>query len=212
MSADETVETIETVDFYFDPACPWTWLTSRWLVDVAEQRALDIDWRSLSLSVINAGREVPDEHRARLAVSAALHRVMAALRADGRVDLIGDVYTEYGRRVHHDQAGPSLELLRDVLETAGASAWASAIDADDWDDVVVESTREACGLAGPDVGSPVIAVGEPRVAFFGPIVSPPPVGDDAVALFDHIVGLAAIPGVYEIKRGRSGPPEFGPRP
>lgn len=212
MSADETIETIETVDFYFDPACPWTWLTSRWLVDVAEQRALDIDWRSLSLGVINAEREVSEEHRARYEVSATLHRVMAAMRADGRVDLIGDVYTEYGRRVHHDQEPPTIDLVREVLAVAGASEWESAIETESWDEMVVEATREACGMAGPDVGSPVLAVGEPRVGFFGPIVSPPPVGDDALALFDHIVGLAAIPGVYEIKRGRSGPPQYGPRP
>lgn len=209
MSDDDAVM---SVDFYFDPVCPWTWLTARWLVEVAEERSIDVDWRSLSLSVLNAGSDIPEEYRAPMDASAQLHRAIAAMRADGRVDLVGDVYTEFGRRHFHDQEPATVALAREALSTAGASAYESALDDASWDDAVAASTHEAISLAGPDVGSPIISLGEQGVAFFGPIVSPPPTGDDALALFDQVVAFASIPGVFEVKRGRTAPPVFGPRP
>lgn len=211
-TATNETETVETIEFFFDPLCPWTWLTSRWLVDVADGRALDIEWRNLSLPVLNAGKEIPEHFVGRMAISTRMHRVIAALRADGRLDLVGDVYTEFGRRVHHDGAEPTVELARSVVEAAGAGDWVAALDDEAWDEGVAASTHEAIALAGPDVGSPILVFGDPRVGFFGPIVSPPPTGDDAQALFDTVLALAAIPGVYEIKRGRTSPPEMGTRP
>ena len=200
------------VTFYFDPGCPWTWMTSRWLVDAAGQTGTYVEWRSLSLGVLNAGREIPEQYRAPMEAGKKVHRIVAALRAASRNDLIDALYTEYGRRTFHDGATPSTELLADVVQHVGAGEWAAAIEDGSWDSAVEASTNEAIELAGPDVGSPVLAWGEPRQGVFGPIVSPPPTGEAAVALLEHVVGVRELPGVYEIKRGRRSGPEFGPRP
>lgn len=202
----------DTIEFYFDPGCPWTWMTSRWLVDAAGQRNIEIEWRSLSLGVLNEGNEIPEAYRAAVAAGRAAHRVIAALLAAGRDDLVGEFYTEYGRRAHHDGEAPSIELVRSVADAVGAEDWADAVEDASWDAAVSESTHLAVGLAGPDVGSPVLAFGTPRTAIFGPIVSPPPRGDDAVRLLEHVIDAAAIPGFYELKRGRGAGPQFGPRP
>jgi len=206
------MSTPKNVTFYFDPACPWTWMTSRWLVDAAAQTGTDVEWRSLSLGVLNAGREVPEQYRAPMAAAKQVHRVIAALRAAGRNDLIGALYTEYGRRTFHDGSSGSSELVKDVVAAVGADEWVSAMDDAGLDATIEASTSEAVDLAGPDVGSPVLAWGEPRQGVFGPIVSPPPTGADAVALLEHVVGVRTLPGVYEIKRGRRSGPQFGARP
>ena len=202
----------ESIEFYFDPGCPWTWLTSRWLVDAAAQRGITIEWRSLSLGVLNAGREIPERFRSAVASGAAAHRVIAALLAADRNDLVGEFYTECGRRVHHDAIPPSVELMREIAVAAGAAEWADAVDDLSWDDSVAESTHFAIGLVGPDVGSPVIAFGTPRNAIFGPIVSPAPTGADAVRLLDLVLEATVSPGFFELKRGRTAPPQFGIRP
>ena len=201
-----------TITFSFDPGCPWTWMTSRWLLDAAAQRNIDIQWRNLSLGVLNAGKEVPEQYRAAMAAGAAAHRVIAALVAADRNDLVEAFYTEYGRKVFHDGSHPSVELVREVAATAGAQEWAIAADDESWDEAVAQSTHRAIGLAGPDVGSPVLSFGDPEIGVFGPIVSPPPTGSDAVRLLEHVLEAAAIPGFFELKRGRRGGPQFGSRP
>lgn len=206
------MSTPSNVTFYFDPACPWTWMTSRWLVDAAGQAGTFIEWRSLSLGVLNAGNDIPEAYRGPMDAARDVHRVMAALKAAGRNDLIGALYTEYGARTFHDGLAGSTDLVRTAVEAAGAGEWAWAIGDEDFDDEVAASTAEAVALAGPDVGSPVLAWGSPRIGVFGPIVSPPPTGADAVALLEHVVGVREIPGVFEVKRGRSEGPQFGPRP
>jgi len=208
-----TSTTPTVVEYFFDPACPWTWMTSRWLVDASAATGTEVRWRNLSLAVVNAGGEVPDRFRAAVEATARAHRVIAALLADGRNDLVGDLYTEWGRRFHHDGAHDDPGLARGVAEAVGAGAWAAAVDEERWDEVVEASTKEGQALAGgDDVGSPVLAFGEPRVGIFGPIVSPAPSGDAAAALFEHVVALASMPTFFELKRGRTGGPELGPRP
>jgi hypothetical protein len=202
-----------TIEYFFDPACPWTWMTSRWLVDATGRTDRQIEWRNLSLAVINADREIPERYRVALASSVRAHRVIAALRADGRNDLIGELYTEWGRRFHHDRVEPSEELAGTVAEAVGAAEWAAAAGDERWDAEVEASTKEGQELAGgSDVGSPVLAFGEPRTGIFGPIVSPPPSGDQAVDLLEHVLAVAALSNFYELKRGRRTGPQFGPRP
>ena len=201
-----------SIEFFFDPGCPWTWATSRWLVDAAERRGIDVVWRNLSLGVLNEGKELSEHLQRTLPAGLVAHRLIAALRAAGRNDLIGDYYTEYGRRVHHDGVAPSVEVVREVAEAVGAGDWVSALDDGQWDEPVAESTRMAMSLAGPDVGSPVIAFGDPLVGVFGPIVSPPPCDEQAMFLLDVVLLVAQCPGFFEIKRGRSGPVQLGPRP
>ena len=202
-----------TIEFFFDPACPWTWMTSRWLVDASARTGTDVQWRNLSLAVVNADREIPERFRAGMRASERAHRVIAALRADERGDLIGDFYTEWGRRFHHDRAEPTTTLAEEVAAAVGADEWSSASSDERWDEHVEASTKEGQELAGgSDVGSPVLVLGEPRVGIFGPIVSPPPSGEDAVALLEHVLALAELPAFFELKRGRQTGPQFGPRP
>ncbi len=203
----------ETFQFFFDPVCPWTWMTSRWLLDAAEQTGATVEWHNLSLAVVNADSEIPEQYRAAVKASVKAHRVIAALLADGEQGLAGDFYTEWGRQVHHDGVQPSAELVGQVASTAGAGRWASAADDESWDAAVERSTIEGQALAGGgDVGSPVLSFGSPRVGVFGPIVSPPPQGDAAVALLDQVVAAASNPAFFELKRGRNDGPRMGPRP
>src|SRR6266508_6705487 len=96
-----------TIEFFFDPVCPWTWMTSRWLVDAATRTDTQIQWRNLSLSIVNADREIPEQYRAAIEAARGAHRIIAALRADDRNRVVGDFYTEWGRRFHHDQVEPT---------------------------------------------------------------------------------------------------------
>jgi len=207
-----TVPATTNIEFFFDPGCPWTWATSRWLVDAAQRRGIEVVWRNLSLGVLNEGRELSDHLRRTLPAGLVAHRLIAALHASGRNELIGDYYTEYGRRVHHDGVEPSVEVVREVALAVGAGDWVAALDDARWDVPVAESTRLAMSLAGPDVGSPVLAFGDPLVGVFGPIVSPPPCDEQAMFLLDVVLLVAQCPGFFEIKRGRNGPVQLGPRP
>lgn len=200
------------VAFYFDPACPWTWNTSRWLVEVAQARGLDIDWRPLSLAVLNAGREISAQYRPVMEVGHATLRLVAALRAAGREREIGDLYTELGRRLFYDEGAPSMALVAGAAKAVGAGDLAAAPTDTFFDGAVEASTEEAIQLGGPDVGSPVLVVGDSQRGFHGPIVSPPPTGEDAVRLWEAIAMFSEVPGVYEVKHGREGGVTFGPRP
>ena len=163
-------------------------MTSRWLVDATGRTDRRICWRNLSLAVVNAGREIPEKYRAAMAASQPAHRIIAALRAEDRDDEIGAFYTEWGRRFHHDQIEPTNGLAAEVAVAAVPRAWAAAADDERWDADVEASTKEGQELAGgSDVGSPVLVFGEPRTGIFGPIVSPPPSGDDAVVLLEHVL-------------------------
>ncbi len=195
----------DAVEYFFDPACPWTWLTSRWLVDATRQRDVGVTWRSLSLAVVNAGK-IPEHYADRLRASAAAHRVFAALADAGRNDLIGEMYTAIGSRTHDAGEGLTLDLVREAAGAAGAGEWAGAVDDAAWDEAVERSTAEAIELAGPDVGSPVLAHGSPRVAMFGPIVSPGPRGEDGARLLDLVLAAAEVGGFFELKRGRRAGP------
>src|SRR5918997_701457 len=202
-SADDTA--VHAVDFYFDPACPWTWLTSRWLVDAARQRDIEIAWRSLSLLVLNDGNP-PPQYADRVRASARAHRLIAALAGAGRNDLVGDLYTAIGRRIHDGDETPTVDLVRAAADEVGATAWIDALDDPSWDKAVEASTRAALDIAGPDVGSPVLAHGAPRVGIFGPIVNPGPRGEQAARLLDLVLEASGVDGFLELKRGRTAGP------
>lgn len=193
------------VDYYFDPACPWTWLTSRWLVDAAAHRDVEVAWRPLSLLTLSGGDPHP-EYAERIIASFGILRVIAAARADGDNALAGALYTAVGERTF--QAGETLTdaLAREALAATGAGVPAVAFDDSGWDSAVEASTKEAIDLAGPDVGSPVLAWGDPRVGIFGPIVSPGPRGEQAGRLLDLVLETGVVDGFFELKRGRSGGP------
>lgn len=193
------------VRFYFDPLCPWCWVTSRWLEqEVRPRRELDVDFRSISLKVRNADKDQPAEWKERQHASHRLLRVVEAVRAAGHAAKVGDLYTELGRRIHHDKdlhfdpadALAAVGLDEDLAKAADDPAWDAAVEA---------STAEAEAAAGDDVGTPIIAIevyGEWR-GYFGPVIPELVRGEDAVRLWDALVVLMRTPGMYELKRTRT---------
>jgi 2-hydroxychromene-2-carboxylate isomerase len=213
------------VEYFFDGGCPWTWATSRWLVEVATARGFDVRWRPFSLAKLHQAddprRPVPGHvtdvaaYRARSAGNVMASRVVAALDARGEHIMTGAFYTEWGRRVHHDKASASAALVHDVIMTVGLPQWTADAAADpQWDTALLACIDEAMALAGPDVGSPVLVPdATPRRGMFGPIMTPAPTGAEALRVWDAVVTLAGAPQVFELKHGRlGGPPQQGPRP
>jgi hypothetical protein len=211
MITRETVSRPTTTAFYFDPICPWTWITSRWLVEVAERREFTVDWRPLSLAQLNGGVEnMPLQFQEAGRFSMRLLRMVAALRSGGLEDRVGRFYTEVGTRLHVDGMAPDADLLQRAAEASGVSDYLHAAEDERWDRVVADSTDEAMRLAGPDVGSPVLQIGGQDRGMYGPIVSPTPQGEAAMQLWDAVSTLASVPGFYEFKHGRSGAPQTRP--
>lgn len=199
--------------FWFDPACPWTWNTSRWITDVAVQRPdVSVDWRSFSLKIKNADVDLPDFIVPRVTASHRCLRVVEAARAAGHGDRIGALYTELGRRIHHEGR---LEFdLAEVLEAVGLPVeLAAAADDESFDPVIEASMREALDLAGDDVGVPIIRFpGDEPTGFFGPILVEVPTGDDALKLFDAVAAAASLPAFTELKRARNSGPVLPAEP
>jgi len=182
------------VAYCFDPSCPWTWRTSRWLCGVAPSRGLEIEWRSFSLLLLNDGEGPPKVHAAARAL-----RVVEALRASGS-PAVGRFYTEIGARTHEVGA----ELTDDLTRSAAAAAEVDPAPLDDpsWDGAVRASHDDAFGSAGPDIGSPVLLVEGASRGVHGPILASLPEDGAAVELWDTVVSLARTTSFYELKRGR----------
>jgi len=201
------------VHFYFDAMCPWTWMTSRWLVDVASQRELDIRWHSFSLALLNEGQPIPPNLLEMIPDIVERHdlglqilRIVEFLADAGRNDDIGRFYTECGNRFHVEERPPERAVLEDAARAAGVEDALTAADDEAMTSRVRTSLAEGLDRAGPDVGSPVLVIDRNERGAFGPIVSPPPTGDDATRLWDAVVTLHTIAPFYEIKRGRTDPP------
>ncbi|MEV6811992.1 DsbA family protein [Micromonospora sp. NPDC051296] len=187
--------------FFFDPICPWTWRTSRWLVSVAEARDLRIEWRAFSLSILNGGN-VPPEYAEAMAASGRALRLVEALRAESRHDDAGRFYAELGARTHDAGNPPSGKLVDAAVEAAGLDDAAAALDDESWDDAVHASHALAYASAGPDIGSPVLMVPGADRGVHGPILTEVPGTDDALTLWDSLLPLLRMPAFHEIKRGR----------
>ena len=201
-----------TVDFYLNPGCPRTWLTSRWLVDVATERDLQVRWRPFSLALLNAGRPVPSHldtpaFRERSETAGRALRIIAALGRAGEHEAAGRFYTEFGWRFRDgEEAGGDDPVLEAATAAGVGAAVPGASDAAEVDAVVAAGLEEALALAGPDVGSPVLRIDGAGRGFHGPIMSPRTGGEAATRLFDAIAVLQGQPALFEIKRGRSAPP------
>jgi 2-hydroxychromene-2-carboxylate isomerase len=207
----ETIRRTKDVSFYFDPICPWTWITSRWLLDVADERSLHIHWRTMSLAILNGGVEgMPAQYRAPAQFSMCMLRMIEAMRAAGRDDLIGPFFTVVGTRLHVLHERPDRELLESASREAGVTGFLVAADDEYWDEAIEESTDEAMELGGPDVGSPILHVRGFEKGLHGPIVSPAPTGDAAIRLWDAIEAALEVPEFFEIKHGRTGAPQIEP--
>lgn len=190
-----------TIDLWFDPSCPFAWMTSRWAREVAALRPVAIRWRLMSLAIVNEGETLSDRHRAALERSTRALRVLAATDRDHGNDALGRLYATIGERVHPGGRDLDDAVLAEALAEAGLpAALASAADDVALDDLVRRSHDEGQEAVGTRIGTPLVRIGQR--AFFGPVVNPTPRGEDAARLYDAIAALDAVPGFSELKRGR----------
>jgi predicted DsbA family dithiol-disulfide isomerase len=189
------------VTFHFDPVCPWSWRTSRWLHQVAEERALTIEWRSFSIALQKDGDVSPD-HRAPLEAAKKAMRLVEALAADGRHTDAGRFYTELGTRTHSARAILDEDAVRAAAAAAGLEKKASALDEDRWDEAVRASHEAAYTAAGPDIGSPVIVLPGAQRGLFGPVLAGVPGPRQSAELWDAVETMLKSNAFLELKRGR----------
>jgi len=195
------------VDLWVDPACPWAWLTSRWLLEAAKVRNFDVDFHVMSLAVLNEGRELSDEYAELMKKAWGPVRVLIAAELRFGNEVVEPLYSAMGTRYHVEGEKDLDQLIIDALMDLGLDAdLADAADSTEFDKALRESHHEGMDPVGYDVGTPVIHVGD--VAFFGPVVTPAPKGEAAGRLFDGVVLVASTPGFYELKRTRSEGPNF----
>lgn len=185
---------------WFDPTCPWAWMTSRWLGEVAGTRGFDVDWRVMSLAILNEGRDLPEEYAKRMPRSLRLTRLVIAARETAGEQVVKPLYDALGSRIHPGERRDFDAIVVEALAEVGLDP-ALAEETDAYDAQLRASHQEAIDLVGDDVGTPVVSVD--GVAFFGPVVSPAPTGDEALRLFDGVVAAASVPGFFELKRSRT---------
>ena len=210
--------------FYFDPVCPFAWMTSKWVRTVAARRDYDVDWRFIALRLVNAhvdyDAHFPPEYEAGHTDGLRLLRVAARVRAEHGREAVGPLYEAVGRRIFEVDPAPgagersSRDFLAPVLsELALPAGLADALDDETLDTELRAGTDEALTLTGKDVGTPILHFRPPEgVAFFGPVISRLPDDEEAVELWEHVVALAGFPGFAELKRSlRERPqlPAFG---
>jgi protein-disulfide isomerase-like protein with CxxC motif len=200
-------DTRATADFWFDPICPWAWIASRWMLEVEQVREVDVRWHVMSLAYLNEGRDMPEDYRKMMDEAWGPVRVaVAAAEAHGDEVLL-PLYTALGNRFHHEKKPRDRATVEEALAEVGLPRdLADAMTSTDHDDALKKSHHAGMDQVGFDVGTPVISV--EGVAFFGPVVSPIPRGEDAGKLWDGVLLVAGTEGFFELKRSRTRDPIF----
>ncbi len=210
------------IEFFWDPGCPWAWITSRWLHEVIDQRGLEVDWPLISLRILNEGngpRPEPPEGFTpppgffeRMELAQRTLRVAAALRQEGDPSKAGDLYTAVGTLIHVDHA-PEKAMTDDdygtLLESIGISRSLAAEAHDErWEAVIRTSTELGLSRTGRDVGTPILTFEPPDgPSYFGPVLNRIPRGNEAIEVFDAVSTLVHVPGFAELKRSDRGTPQ-----
>jgi len=202
-----TETTTDTVDFWFDPICPWAWMASRWVLEVEKLRPIAPQWHVMSLAYLNADKELPDEYKKALADAWGPVRVCIAAAEKHGDEVLGPLYTALGNRFHLEGKPHDRATIEEALAAANLPTdLADAMDDTAYDDALRKSHHTGMDQVGYEVGTPVISVN--GVAFFGPVVTPTPRGEAAAKLWDGVLLVAATDGFYELKRSRDRKPNF----
>jgi hypothetical protein len=209
MSADSAE--LEEVQFWFDPLCPWAWITSRWMLEVERVRPVRTDWRIMSLAYLNLvqheGKGLSEEYQERMNRAWGPVRVCAAAAADAGPGVLGPLYTAIGTRLHNQGRREDPAIIPEALQEAGLPVWlADAAETDEFDAAIKKSHHEAFDEVGLDVGTPVIRIR--GKALFGPVITPAPKGEAAGELWDGLVLVSKADGFFELKRSRDRRPSF----
>lgn len=195
------------VDFWFDPICPWAWITSRWILEVAPMRDLAVRWHVMSLSVLNEGRNLSAEYRERMDIARGPVRVLIAAQQRYGDDVLLPLYTALGMRFHVEHAPIERATVEAALADCELPAdLAEVMTSTDYDTRLQASHEDGIQRVGLEVGTPIISVN--GAAFFGPVVTPMPKGEAAARLWDGVVLVTGTDGFFELKRTRDRRPEF----
>ena len=203
----------DTADFWFDPLCPFAWITSRWILEVEKVRDVDVRWHVMSLYFLNKDRDIPDDYRRLTESGLPLGRVLVAAEERLGNEALLPLYTAMGERIHQNrpegEERPALDRDFVVAALADAGLPADLVDAmddDSFDTAVEKSHLGAIDRVGDDVGTPTIAIND--TAFFGPVLTRIPRGEEAGEMWDGAVALAGFPDFFELKRSRTSDLDF----
>lgn len=198
----------DRVDFWFDPLCPWCWITSRWILEAAQVRPIDVRFHLMSLAILNEGKDIPDSYREVLKDAMQPVRVLAAAADRHGDEILAPLYEAMGTARHDNGNHDAASMIAESLAAAGLEAdLAQAASSTEYDEEIRASHHRGMDKVGDDVGTPTIHVND--IAFFGPVLSRIPRGEEAGKVWDGVVALASYPHFFELKRSRNEEPEFG---
>ena len=194
-------------DFWFDPRCPFAWITSRWILEVEKVRDIEVRWHVMSLAYLNQDKDIPDDYRAMLQSAWGPVRVLIAAEQKYGNEVLFPLYNAMGTKIHIDKREVDRSFIEDSLKEANLPVeLADAMDDTSLDEAVAKSHHEGMDAVGDDVGTPTIHVND--VAFFGPVITKAPRGEEAGRLWDGCVTVASFPNFFELKRSRTAELDF----